>query len=75
MCSCSLDHFFDVPLDDLFSIARAMVKKACDLDPIPESLLTSNLHVLRAAVRKYRLGDVQNEKIENPQTLSEYTSR
>ena len=31
---------------------------------------------LRAAVRKYRLGlRVQNEKIENPQTLSEYRSR
>ena len=30
---------------------------------------------LRAAVRKYRLGGMQNEKIENPQTLSEYRSR
>ena len=46
VCSCSLDHFVDVHIDDLFSIARPMAKKACNLDPIPGSLLTSNLDVL-----------------------------
>lgn len=38
--------FVDVHIDDLFSIARPMAKKACNLDPIPGSLLTSNLDVL-----------------------------
>ena len=37
-----------------------------------------NQDFLRAAVRKYHVispGGVQNEKIENPQTLSEYSPR
>lgn len=46
MCSCSLDNFADVPIDDLFSIAQPIAKKVCDLDPIPGSLLTTNLDLL-----------------------------
>ena len=40
--SCSLDFFADMPIDDLFSMARPMAKKACDPDPIPGSLITTN---------------------------------
>lgn len=44
--SCSLHHFADVPIDDLFSMTWPMAKKVCDLNPIPGSLLTTNLDVL-----------------------------
>ena len=50
VCSCSLDHFVDVPIDDLFSISRPMARKACDLDPIPGSLLITNLDVLMPVI-------------------------
>ena len=50
MCSCSLDHFADVPMDDLFSISRPIARKACDLDPIPGSLLITNLDVLMPVI-------------------------
>ena len=42
--------FADVPIDDLFSIAQPMTKMVCDLDPIPESLLTTNLDLLMLVI-------------------------
>ena len=52
VCSCSLDCFADVPIDSLFSIAQPMAKKACDLDPLPACLLSSNLHVLMPVIAR-----------------------
>ena len=46
MSSCTLDCFVVVPMDALFSIAQPIAKKACDLDPLPACLLSTNLHVL-----------------------------
>lgn len=50
VCSRNVDHFADVPIDDLFSIARPMAKKARDLHPISGSLLTTNLDVLMPVI-------------------------
>ena len=52
VCSCSLDCFVDVPIDALFSIAQPMAKKACDLDPLPACLLSSNLHVFKPVIAR-----------------------
>ena len=50
MSSCSLDCFVDGPIDALFSIAQPIAKKACDLDPLPTCLLSTNLHVLMPVI-------------------------
>ena len=39
-------------IDALFSIARPIAKKACDLDPLPACLLSTNLHVLMPVVAR-----------------------
>ena len=39
-------------IDSLFSIAQPMAKKACDLDPLPACLLSSNLHVLMPVIAR-----------------------
>ena len=53
MSSCSLDCLVDVPIDALFSIAQPMAKKACDLDPLPACLLSTNLHVLTPVIVRF----------------------
>ena len=50
MSCCSLDCFVDVPIDALFSIAQPITKKACDLDPLPACLLSTNLYVLMPVI-------------------------
>ena len=52
MSSFNLDSFADVPINAPFSIAQPIAKKACDLDPLPACLLSTNLHVLIAIIAR-----------------------